>query len=637
MRAYFLLVLTMFVGYTCFSQQVLNDSVYELSQVQVSSDRINDFSTGLKIQKFDSLTLKLNQNENLGELLSRQCPLYIKSYGQGSLATISFRGTSAAHTGIYWNGFNLNPPNIGSTDLSIIPVSYFNSVNVLYGPSGSLFGSGNIGGNIQLKNNPDFNKRKSVYINLSAGSFCTYTVNGTVQLSNDKWWSSTGFTYKNAKNDFPFKNLNGDEEIQENAAIAQYGFMQDINRKIGDNHLIGLSLWYQYTDREIPGTMVTRQSAASQKDKAFRISGKWKYFLPKGSFTLKSAFLRDELKYSDPDSEIEQNRNSTILTNTFITETNYQYRLNDRINFNAGANFTDYVGESTAYIQNPKRLQAGLYGSALYKLPLLEWKINLNLRQDFIEGFYVPFTPSLGLEGKIWNFIYGKANFSKNFRAPTFNDLYWEPYGNSELQPEISINGEFGLLFINKTKNGNISSEFSGTIFSSLIDNWILWVPGDNNIWSPENIQKVWSRGFEIQENAKFKIQNSKFKISVGYTFVKSTNQEKISQNDQSFEKQLIYVPEHSVSGNVDYLFKSLIISFNTSYTGKRYVTRDNEEYLPAFYISDIKIVKQFNVKKNSFDIRFEVNNLWDAEYQAIEYYPMPGRNYRLSVNFNIE
>ena len=198
MRAYFLLVLTMFVGYTCFSQQVLNDSVYELSQVQVSSDRINDFSTGLKIQKFDSLTLKLNQNENLGELLSRQCPLYIKSYGQGSLATISFRGTSAAHTGIYWNGFNLNPPNIGSTDLSIIPVSYFNSVNVLYGPSGSLFGSGNIGGNIQLKNNPDFNKRKSVYINLSAGSFCTYTVNGTVQLSNDKRWSSTGFTYKNA-------------------------------------------------------------------------------------------------------------------------------------------------------------------------------------------------------------------------------------------------------------------------------------------------------------------------------------------------------------------------------------------------------------------------------------------------------
>jgi len=324
MRAYFLLVLASFVGNTCFSQQVLNDSVYELPQVQVSSDRINVFSPGLKIQEFDSLTLKLNQNENLGELLSRQSPLYIKSYGQGSLATISFRGTLAAHTGIYWNGFNLNPPNIGSTDLSIIPVSYFNSVEVLYGPSGSLFGNGNIGGNIQLKNNPDFDKGKRINLNLSAGSFHTYALNGTMQLSNNKWWSSTGFTYNNAKNDFPFKNLYGDKEIRGNNAIVQYGLMQDINRKIGEKHLLGLSFWYQFADREIPGTMVTRQSTASQKDKSFRVSGKWIYFLPKGSFTFKSAFLRDELKYSDPDSEIEQNRNSTILTNTFITEANYQ-------------------------------------------------------------------------------------------------------------------------------------------------------------------------------------------------------------------------------------------------------------------------------------------------------------------------
>ena len=580
------------------SQNVINDSVYELSQVQITSNRLNDFSAGLKKQNIDSLTLSLNNFSTLDELIQQQTSVYIKSYGQGGLATISFRGTNAAHTGIYWNGFRLNPPNIGSADLSLFPTSFFNSVEVLYGASGSLFGGGNIGGNIQLKNNPDFNKGKKINLNLSAGSFHTYAVNGTVQLSNNKWWLSTGFTYNKAKNDFSFKNLNGNKEIRENAAIVQYGFMQDINRRIGDKHLLGLSFWYQYADREIPRTLVTKPGYASQKDKAFRVSGKWIYFLPKGSFTLKSAFFTDELKYSDPDSEIEQNRNSIILTNTFVTEAIYQYSLNDRINFNAGANFTDYIGESSAYTQNPKRLQAGFFGSALYKLPLLEWKINLNLRQDFIEGFYFPFTHSLGLEGKIWNFIYGKANFSKNFRAPTFNDLYWEPMGNNELQPEISYNGEFGLLFINKTKSGNLHSEFSCTIFNSLIDNWILWVPV-NNDWAPENIQKVWSRGVEIQENTKFNIQHSTFNISIGYTFVKSTNQEKISQNDQSFEKQLIYVPEHSVSGNVDYLFKSLIISFNTSFTGKRYVIRDNEEYLPAYYISDIKIVKQFKIKGN--------------------------------------
>jgi iron complex outermembrane receptor protein len=635
MRFLFLLVWAIVLGISGFSQEVLNDTVYELPQVQISSERIDDFSTGLKIQKVDSLVLELNQDKNLGELLTRQSPLYIKSYGQGSLATISFRGTSSAHTGIFWNGFNLNLPNLGSSDLSLIPSSLFNSIEVLYGASGSLFGSGNIGGNIQLRNNPQFNTGTKANLNLSAGSYNSYGLNGTFQFSNDKWWTSTAFTYKNARNDFPFTNLNGDRETRDNAAVLQYGLIQYVYRKISNKHLIGLSFWYQFTDREIPNTLVTRPTKALQDDESIRVSGSWKYFLPKGTFVLKSAFLRDDENYSDPDSEIEQNRNSRILTNTFITEANYQYRVCDQFEFNTGANIANSVGEASAYINNPQRMKFGVFGSVLYRIPKINWKINLNLRQDFIESFDVPFTPSLGFEGKIWKFLFVKANFSKNFRVPTFNDLYWEPYGNSELQPETSYNGEVGLSLVNKNKGGTLSSVFSGTVYSSIIDNWILWVPVNNN-WSPENIQKVWSRGLELEEKLDFRIKKSKFTIALGYALVKSTNQEKISENDQSFEKQLIYVPEHSFSGNVDYLLRSFIISFNTSLTGKRYVTRDNEGYLPAFVISDLRIVKKFSIKKNTINVGFEINNLWGSEYQAIQYYPMPGRNYKLSLNFKM-
>ena len=635
MKTSILLVFTIWIGKVCFSQEVLNDTVYELSQVQISSERVDGFSTGLKTRKIDSLALEINQDKNLGELIARQSPLYIKTYGQGSLATISFRGTSSAHTGIYWNGFNINLPNLGSTDLSLIPSSMFNSVEVLYGASGSLFGNGNIGGNIQLNNKPVFNKGTKANLNLSVGSFDFYGLNGTLQFSNDKWWTSTSFTYKNAKNDFAFVNLNGDNETRENAALLQYGLMQDVYRKIGNKHLIGLSFWYQFTDREIPITLVTKPMEAFQDDESIRVSGNWKCFLHKGTFSLKSAFLRDDENYSDPGSAIEQNRKSRILTNTFITEAIYQFQVTNRFGFSTGANFTNTIGDATAYAGNPQRAQFGIFGSGLYRIPKINWKINLNLRQDFIEGFDVPFTPSLGFEGQIWKFIYGKANFSKNFRVPTFNDLYWEPYGNAGLQPEKSYNGEMGLMFQNKNKNGRFPSGFSATVFSSTIDNWILWVPVNNN-WSPENIQKVWSRGLELEEKIDFRIKKSVFKIALSYALVKSTNQEKTSENDQSFGKQLIYVPEHSFSGNIDYLFRSFIVSFNTSFTGKRYVTRDNGQYLPAYVISGLQIVKRFSIKKNTINASFEINNLWDMEYQAIQYYPMPGRNFRLSVNFRI-
>ena len=632
------LIITGFVIFSLISvsQNATNDTVYELSPVQITSDRLDDFSAGLKIKTVDSLSLRLSSFSTLDELISQRTAVYIKSYGQGSLATISFRGTNAAHTGIYWNGFNLNPPNLSSTDMSLIPVSFFNSVEVLYGASGSLFGSGNIGGNIQLKNNPVFDKGKKINVNLSAGSFHSYALNGNIQLSDNKWWSSTSFVYSNSNNDFPYKNIYGDNEVRENAAVVQYGLMQDINRKIGEKHLIGLSFWYQYTDREIPNTMVTRPSVATQNDESVRVSGKWKYFLNRGSFLIKAAYLRDEEKYSDPESQIEQNRNSVIITNTFITEANFQHNFGNSFKFDAGINLTDYTGQSFTYSKNHERRQVGLFASGLYKLPVNDLKLNLNLRQDFIEGLYVPFTPSLGMEGKIWNFIFGKANFSKNFRAPSFNDLYWEPYGNTELQPEISYNGELGLLLKNKTSNENLYSEFSGTVFNSFIDNWILWIPVDNN-WSPENIQKVWSRGIEVEENAKFIIHNLTFKISLGYTYVKSTNMEKTGQNDQSFEKQLIYVPEHSANVNVDYMSKIFIISFNNSFTGKRYVTRDNLDHLPAYFISDVKIVKNFNIRKSSVSAGFDIYNIWDADYQVIQYYPVPGRNFRLSLGINIK
>jgi len=111
------------------SQNSSNDTVYELSPVQITSDRLDDFSAGLKIKSVDSLSLRLSGFSTLDELISQRTAVYIKSYGQGSLATISFRGTNAAHTGIYWNGFNLNPPNLSSTDMSLIPVSFFNSVD----------------------------------------------------------------------------------------------------------------------------------------------------------------------------------------------------------------------------------------------------------------------------------------------------------------------------------------------------------------------------------------------------------------------------------------------------------------------------------------------------------------------------
>ena len=491
------------------------DTIVELSQVQISASRLNTFTTGLKTLSIDSLTLETSKFDNLDEILGRETPLYIKSYGQGGLATIAFRGTAATHTGVYWNGIQLNPPNIRQFDLSLAQGAYFNSIQILSGGSGSLFGSGNIGGSIHLNNEPVFNRGFSASAGLTAGSFSDYGASAAAVVSGKKLFSSTSLLYKNSINNFPYENLDGEVVKQENAAYRHYGLMQDLYWQFHDNWLAGLSIWLQSNSREIPSTMVSKPSEASQEDQSAKSIVSLKNFHRRGYSSLKLALFHDDLHYQDPVSQIESDKDSKVKTDKFIAEIQDNRRVFSNTSLNTGASFSYEAGNSNNYDGFVEQNQLGFFASLLQLFPSLQWQVNLNLRQDLIEGYSVPFTPALGLEGKIWKILFAKANVSRNFRIPSFNELYWKPYGNTELEPEKSWNEEASLIAkIGKTK-GNHESEFTATIYNSNVDDWIVWIPSGNN-WQPENVRKVWSRGLEFNGQTTSSIKKNQPQIDRG-------------------------------------------------------------------------------------------------------------------------
>lgn len=614
-------------------QNETGDTVVHLSQVQVTASRLNTFSTGLKIITFDSLALSALQFSNLDEIISRETPLYIKSYGQGSLATIAFRGTAATHTGIYWNGIPLNPSTSGLFDLSLAPVAYFNSIRILEGGSGSLFGSGNIGGSIHLNNDPVFGKGLLVHTGLSSGSFDDYGQTVRIISSGKKIFSSTGMLYRISENDFPYKNLYDEKVRQQNAAYQHYGLMQDFYWKPDSKWLMGASLWLQSGYREIPATLVTDTSIATQEDKCFRMMVTLKNYYSKGSSSLKLAYIHDSLRYQNPASVIESDRDSKIRTDRMVAElqTDRQLWINSVIN--TGGCLTREVAISNNFGGNIGQNRLGLFVSILQSFPDIKWKANLNFRQDLIEGYRVPLTPSLGLEGTIWKTISGKINISRNFRIPSFNELYWIPYGNKGLKPEKSWNGEVSMMFKSVSVTELMSSEFITTVFNSVVTDWIIWIP-EGSDWSPQNIARVWSRGVEISGISTLTLNRFTIKLSEGYTLAKSTNQKKIYANDNSFEKQLIYVPEHRLFCYLNAYYRRFYFNYNLTYTGRRFTTSDNNSSLPQFSLSNVTFGKEIRISKCAIGIQLDVNNLFNKNYQAIGYYPMPGRSYKVSINF---
>ena len=69
-------------------------------------------------------------------------------------------------------------------------------------------------------------------------------------------------------------------------------------------------------------------------------------------------------------------------------------------------------------------------------------------------------------------------------------------------------------------------------------------------------------------------------------------------------------------------------------FVGERFISSDNEEKLPTYQLLDISIGKQLDLKASQLSITVGVKNLFDAEYQAIEWRPMPNRNYFMKLTY---
>lgn len=630
-------ILISFISFIIGNAQVISDTLLLLPAYEISADRINSHFPGQKRQRLDSLALKQGRMESLNDLITRNSALQIKQYNYGGLSMISFRGTSAEQTGIYWNGFTLNQPNNGSVDLSLIPTGYFTDVSILYGGSSSVFGSGNIGGSIHLNTEPEFSGKTRGEFNLGVGSFSTLQRSAQFTTSNQKWYSSTSLIARSAKNDFGFETLKGETEKMQNAASSQAGIMQDVYRNFNDKLIIGAAFWYQINRREIPPSLTTKPSDISQKDESLRsMITLQRQFRKHNKLTFRSAFFNDDFLFHDPEKITSNVIDSKIKTGSINTELYYNHSFSVKSKLNTGFSFIHQYGSSINWNGDVQQQLFGLYVNWSYHFPTPDWLINVNLRQNYNEEYGVPFTPSIGLEGRIWKILSGKISLSRNFRIPTFNERFWVPGGNKELEPETSWNQQAGLVLKPQIAGKRIMYQMEFTFFNSVVDNWILWIPS-GSFSEPVNIKEVWSRGIELEGKTVYKFNHSNIQFNTGYTYARSTNEKKISELDESDKKQLIYVPIHRLFVNLTYAHKHWFVSYNHQYTGIRYTTSDNMNFLPAYNLGNLSIGQSISLDQTIPEVRLEVMNIWNEKYQSVAYYPMPGRYFRLVIGIKLK
>ncbi|MGZ5304733.1 MAG: TonB-dependent receptor domain-containing protein, partial [Bacteroidia bacterium] len=167
------------------------------------------------------------------------------------------------------------------------------------------------------------------------------------------------------------------------------------------------------------------------------------------------------------------------------------------------------------------------------------------------------------------------------------------------------------------------------TFFSTTVDNYIQWQQGSQGFWQPLNLKKVWSRGAEVSSKLSCKFVKNIISLSGNYSYVKSTSQRALNDQDKTVGKQLIYVPHHTMQTSAIYSRGKSIFSAQYLYTHYRYTPTS---FLTAYTLINLQAETGFSLKKVELRASVKCNNLLNESYQAIEWRPMPGRWFEVGL-----
>ena len=611
------------------------DTTY-LQEVEVTGKIWSEYLAGTKTFSLDSTLRSQSFGKNIGEVLEENTAIHIKSYGGfGQLSTIAFRGSGASHTTVLWNGLPIQSSNLGQADLSLLNLSGLDQISWQHGAASALYGSGAIGGTIQINSEPQWGQGLSVKLDQGVGSYGRYYGGIHLHHGGDRIEISSKGYYQKAENNFEVDQL-GHTYGQNNAAISSYGFTQRFGYKISQRRWLFAEAWYQSNDRELQPVIGDINNEDQLYDKQLRTVLEYSHGYGQGLLNFTTGYLYDFQSY---------NNQSGPTTHQWIANLDYHRDLKTGLDLRIGGQWRNIRSDVPQYKGQVKEISGAAFGSLSYRRA--RWHMALNARQSWVQGYSVPFTPSLGADITLtrWQHsqLRGKLLLSKSYRVPSLNDRYWQPGGNPLLLPEDGLGAEATMAF--ELLKGTDLFTASATYYHNKVSNWIIWIPGgqDENIenssyWYPENIREVKSRGAEVHWQWKLKIWDWDLDTGGNYSYTRATNERTIDRFDRSRGKQLPFVPYHRANWRINLINGKWSGLLKVYYTGKRYIETNNESpALPSYTLVDLGVSKRFILLSSDVNLTAGLNNIFDLSYQSMSLRAMPGRNYQLSISIQFE
>ena len=232
-----------------------------------------------------------------------------------------------------------------------------------------------------------------------------------------------------------------------------------------------------------------------------------------------------------------------------------------------------------------------------------------------------------------------RAYVKKSFRMPTFNDLYYTDMGNANLVPESALQYDAGFALNKHFESGIVrhAEMHFDAYYNTVHDKIVAYPKGQQFRWTMLNLGKVHIKGIDVEAEADCSVGcGVTATLRAQYTYQDA--RDVTDPGDSYYKHQIPYIPWHSGSAILGLNYKNWNLNYSFIYAGERYDEQENIIYnhMEPWYTSDLSLRYKFRVYSLEFIAQAEVNNVLDQDYEVIVNYPMPGRNYALTLSVEI-
>jgi len=599
-----LIIAILILHLNLFSQE--KKEIQALDTVLIKSTRIDlPFKENARtIQVISAEFIKNSAATNVADLLQQVAGVDIRRRGTaGSQADLYIRGGGFDQTLLLIDGIKMDDAQTGHHTMNAaLPIEVIERIEIIKGPAARVFGQNAFTGAINIVTKSTLTNTTSV--NIEAGSFGQ--LNGSVTVGKEFENSSliahvgilTSDGYRH-NSDYENKNylLKGvfNKKEQPIEVIATF-----FDKKFGANGFYASATateQYEETQSSLFGASTTFRT------EKFKITPRvyWK----RG---------QDEYVYIRDNPSVYRNLH---ITNKVGVETNASYTSDTGIT-GFGVDISR-VFISSNNLGKRNRTMANLFLEHRFKLADSKIDITPGVAVTYFSDFKFHAFPGLDIGFKLSDNLKAYGNLGVTYRIPTYTDLYYNDrstIGNSNLKPEEAFAQEIGLKF----NSGRFTS--SVAIFNRDADNLIDFIrPDVTSKYEATNIAKVNTKGFELNTETRFKLNEFNQTLSFGYNYL---NDNILDQNKDLSRYSLNTLKHQFITRFESKLFKNV---------RQNIIYKHAERTIGTSYnVWDASLI----VAVNTFNFTITANNIFNAEYIESGFVPMPPSSLLFGLRYNL-